>query len=409
MSLKRVVITGRGAVSPFGLGVDNLLTNLWQGNSAARVIEEWKDIKGFNSFIAAPVPPLESKKMLPRSVRRTAGKIAVYSILAAREAIEDAGFDEDTLRSGSIGVVAGSTTGSPQAYEDFYAKYMPDKRVDEIKSGEFFKFMGHSCSAHICQALQINGEQWAPVSACTSSSQAIGLAYLLVQTGRQQAVLCGGADEVHSSVTGIFDLLRAASTQNDDPQHACKPFDAHRDGVLCGGGSGVIVVEDLEAAVKRGATIYGEITGFGNVTDCTHIANPGKESMIRAMLSALRQADIQAEDIDYVNAHATGTILGDVAEAEAVSEVINSSVPVSSIKGHVGHMLGASGAIETIASLEMLRRQEVVPTKNLNNVDPACGGINLVKSVQTTAIDTVLKNNFALGGVNTSLVIRRCK
>lgn len=409
MSLKRVVITGLGAVSPFGLGVDNLLANLWQGNSAVRVIEEWKEIQGFNSFVAAPVPPFERKKLLPRSVRRTSGELAVYGILAAQEAVADAGFDDSTLLSGRIGVVAGSTTGSPQAYEEFYAKYMPDKRVDEIKSGEFFKFMGHSCSAHICHALQINGEQWAPVSACTSSSQAIGLAYLLVQTGRQQAVVCGGADEVHSSVTGIFDLLRAASTNNDDPEHACRPFDATRDGVVCGGGSGILVVEDLESALERDAHIYGEIIGFGNVNDCTHIANPDKESMIRAMQSALLQAGITADRIDYVNAHATGTILGDVAEAEAVASVINADVPVSSLKGHVGHMLGASGAIETIASLEMMKRQEVVPTKNLNNIDPACGGINLVKDLQTTVIDTMLKNNFALGGVNTSLVIRRYK
>jgi len=219
--------------------------------------------------------------------------------------------------------------------------------------------------------------------------------------------LCGGADEVHESVTGIFDLLRAASNNNDDPETGCRPFDQTRNGVVCGGGSGVVVLESLASAKARGAKIYGEIIGFGNVTDSTHIANPDKESMARAMTAAMREAGVAAGDIDYVNAHATGTELGDIAEACAIGEVVTTETPISSFKGHIGHTLGAAGGLELIVLLEMLERQEIIPTRNLNMVDPRCGNVNVVMKKQPARLTTVLKNNFALGGVNTSLVLRR--
>lgn len=407
MGLNRVVITGRGAVSPFGLGVATLIENIWAGRSAVCRMDEWRSIQGLKSQIAAPVPTFDVKSLLPRSVRRSMGKMAIYATLATKEAIEDARIDELLLQSGETGVAIGSTTGSPAAYEDFYAKYLPNKAIEEIKSGEFFKMMGHTCVANVCLALGIRGEQWAPVSACTSSSQSIGLGYLLVKTGRQQVMLCGGAEEVHASVTGVFDLLRAASCNNENPRQACRPFDRDRDGVVCGGGSGILVLESYEHAVARGADIYGEIVGFGNVNDSGHIANPDKTSMSRAMEKAMAEGGLSAYDIDYVNAHATGTELGDVAEAAAIGAVVDGQTPVSSLKGHLGHTLGAAGALETIGVLEMMQRQEIIPTGNLENVDPLCGIAHLETEKRPWNISTVLKNNFALGGVNTSLAIKR--
>jgi 3-oxoacyl-[acyl-carrier-protein] synthase II len=333
--------------------------------------------------------------------------MAVHATLAAKEAIDDAGLRKDTVTSEQTGIVIGSTTGSASAFEEFYSKYLPDKRLAEIKSGEFFKMMGHSCSANVSLALGITGEQWAPVSACTSSSQAIGLAYLLIQTGRQQVVLCGGADEAHASVTGVFDLLKAASNQNDDPENSCRPFDENRSGVVCGGGSGILVLENLESAIARGANIYGEIVGFGNVNDSTHIANPDTKSMARAMQRAMAEAGLSGSDIDYVNAHATGTDLGDVAEACAIASVVDSKTPVSSFKGHIGHTLGAAGSLEMMILLEMLSKNEVIPTRNLNTIDARCSVAQLPKEVSSVSLNTVLKNNFALGGVNTSIAIRR--
>ncbi|SDP48721.1 3-oxoacyl-[acyl-carrier-protein] synthase II [Desulforhopalus singaporensis] len=407
MVLNRVVITGRGAVSPFGLGVERLVENLWAGNSAVCVMEEWRGIEGLKSCIAAPVPPFDYKSLLPRTVRRSMGKMAIYANLATMEAVRDAGIDDELLKSGKTGAAIGSTTGSPAVYEKFYARYLPNNAFEGIKSGEFFKMMGHTCTANVCLALGIRGEQWAPVSACTSSSQAVGLGYLLVQTGRQEVVLCGGSEETHASVTGVFDLLRAASYRNDDPESACRPFDTGRDGVVCGGGSGILVLENYEHAKTRGAKIYGEIVGFGNVNDAGHIANPDKDSMVRAMKNAMDEAGLRAEDIDYVNAHATGTELGDVAEAAAIGVAVDSSTPVSSFKGHLGHTLGASGTLELIGVLEMMERGEILPTRNLEDVDPRCADARLETEKRKAEIRTVLKNNFALGGVNTSLAITK--
>jgi 3-oxoacyl-[acyl-carrier-protein] synthase II len=407
VSLKRVVITGRGAVSPFGLGVKPLLEGVWSGRSTVKAMPEWTRIQGLRSLLAAPVPEFADKDLLPRSLRRTMGPMAVYAALAAREAATDAGFDEALLTSGAVGVAIGSTTGSPSAYEEFYRRFLPAEAITEIRSGEFFKIMGHSCAANVCLALGIHGEQWSPVSACASASQAIGLGYLLIQTGRQQALLCGGADEVHPSVTGVFDVVRAASLRNDAPTATPRPFDTNRDGVVCGGGSGILVLESYESARARGARIYCEIIGFGHVNDSEHIANPHEASMARAMVNALREAGIGGREVDYVNAHATGTLLGDLAEALAISMAVSKTVPVSSFKGHIGHTLGAAAALETIILLEMLAKQEIVPTLNLENPDPECAVVDLICKFEKRSLSTVLKNNFALGGVNSALVMRR--
>lgn len=407
MRLKRVVITGRGAVSPFGLGVDTLVEHIWAGHSAVKTMDEWSRIKGLKSRLAAPVPEFDIKKSLPRNLRRTMGPMAIYGTIAAQEAILDAGINESLLRSGKTGVVMGSTTGSPLANENFYSRFLPNMVIDQIKSGEFFQMMSHTCSANVCLALGINGEQWSTNCACASSLQAIGLGYLLIQTGRQQVMICGGADEVHHSVTAVFDLVRAASSQNDHPESNPRPFDQDRDGVVCGGGSGVLVLEDYESAIQRKATIYAEITGLGNTNDSTHIAHPHEDAMAKAMTNAMEEAGVIGNDIDYVSAHATATKTGDKAEALAIFNVVGAEAPVSSIKGHIGHTLGAAGSLESIVLLEMLKRQEVVPTRNLDTIDPDCAMINLVKKTTKLKLQTVLKNNFALGGVNTSLVLRR--
>ena len=405
--MNRVVITGRGAVSPFGPGVANLITGIRSGQSGVRIMEEWRRIGGLHSYLAAPVPRIDPKQYLPRSVRRTMGDMAIHAAIAAREAADDAGLSDELMTSGKTGVVIGSTTGSPETYENFYRTFLPNESVTEVKSGFFFQIMSHSCAANVCQALGINGEQWAPTSACTSAAQAIGLGYLLIKSGRQDAVLCGGADETHHTVTMVFDVLKAASRHHDPELTTPRPFDRDRDGVVCGGGSGILVLESLESARARGAEIYCEILGFGHVTDSSHIANPHEDSMAKAMRQAMDEAGVEPSEIDYVNAHATGTLQGDIAESLAIAETFGLDTPVSSFKGHIGHTLGAAGALETLILLEMIKRQELFPTLHLENPDPQCGGIDLVREIKTHKINTVLKNNFALGGVNAALVLRR--
>ena len=407
MSLKRVVITGRGAVSPFGLGTADLLDGLWNGRSGIQLMPDWENIQGLQCHMAGPVPPFDAKPLLPRSIRRTMGPMAIYATLAAKEAVSDSGLEPDFLTSGRVGVAIGSTTGSPTIYEALYRQFLPEESVEQVRSGMFFKIMGHSCAANVCLALGITGEQWAPTSACTSSAQALGLGYMLIRSGRQEAMLCGGADEVHPTVTMVFDVIKAASRCHDLPLTTPRPFDLNRDGVVCGEGGGVLVLESLDSALRRKAKIYCEILGFGHVNDSKSIANPHEDSMAKTMHNALAEAGLNGDDIDYVNAHATGTVLGDIAEAVAIHRIFGKDVPVSSYKGHLGHTLGAAGALETIVLLEMLDRQEVVPTLNLERPDPDCSGINLVQSVDKLPMNIVLKNNFALGGVNAAMVLRR--
>lgn len=407
MRLNRVVITGMGAVSPYGLGAPKLFEGIWEKKNCIRIMEQWRSIGGLGSFLAAPVPELDLKKLLPRSERRTMGKMAAYSTLAAREAVADSGLTPDILSSGSVGVSISSTTGSPEAYESLYEQFLPERRIETFTSGMFFKIMGHSCSANVMQALSIRGEQWAPTSACTSSAQAIGLGYLLVGTGRQRAMLCGGADEVHHSVTSFFDVLQAASRKNDTPHKTPAPFDDDRDGVVCGGGSGVMVLESLESALSRNAHIYAEIIGFGNGGDPGHIAHPSTAAMASAMEQALREAGITGADVDYVNAHATGTIQGDRAEAAAIGQAVSPTTPVASLKGHLGHTLGAAGILESMVCLEMMRRGELLPTNNLARIDPECRACSILDRVLRKIPNIILKNSFALGGVNTAIVYKR--
>ncbi len=407
MSLERVVITGMGAVSPFGLGVENLVKGVWSGCSPVKVIVEWESIKGLDSRVAAPVPSFDAKGLIPRSFRRTMGPMALYAFLAAKEAVEDAGLSREFLGSGRVGVAIGSTTGSPLLQEEFYRDFLPEESVERVKSGLFFKIMAHSCAANVAQALGVGGEQWAPASACASAAQAMGLGYLLVKTGRQDAVLCGGADEVHPTVTMVFDVLNAASRNNEAPASVPRPFDRKRDGVVCGGGSGVLVLESLASARRRGAPVYGEILGFGHLTDTRHIANPHSEALERVMRLAIEDAGVDPSGIDYVNAHATGTIQGDFAEAKAIERVVPDSTPVSSLKGHLGHTLGAAGALESIIVLEMFKRNELVPTLHLEEPDEEFLKLNLIKEIKSIFIKKVVKNSFALGGVNTALVFGR--
>jgi 3-oxoacyl-[acyl-carrier-protein] synthase II len=409
VELNRVVITGRGAVSPFGLGVDTLVENIWRGRSAVRPMPAWAGIQGLKSLIAAPVPDFDGKGLIPRNLRRTMGLMAQYATIAAQEAVADASLNRDLLTSGMTGVAIGSTTGSPQTYQDFYQSFLPKMAMEQIKSGEFFKMMSHSSSANVCLALGIQGEQWAPASACTSSAHAIGLGYLLIKMGRQQVMLCGGTEEVHPTVTGVFDLIKAASCRNDEATRTPRPFDRNRDGVVCGGGSGILVLEEYLSAKKRGARIYAEIIGFGNVNDHEHIANPHEKAMARAMMNGMQEACVQPEEIDYVSAHATGTEQGDPAEAAAIHRVLGERPPVSSLKGHIGHTLGAAGSLELVILLEMLERQEIIPTLNLEDIDPACTSINLIQNRMKHPLHTIIKNNFALGGVNASLVLRRAE
>lgn len=405
--MKRVVITGMGAVSPFGRGVEILLSSLIEGKSGIRREDDLAAIGGLRCRLAGFVPGTDPRE-IPRKFRRSMSSMSVFAVLACREALQQAGLGKEECAGGKMGIAIGSSTGSIQATQEFFENFLNSGSLEQMKSTVFFKIMNHSCAANISKFLGITGRILSPSAACSTSCQAIGYGYEMIAFGRQQYMLCGGADEFHPLTAGTFDILNAASINfNEQPHRTPRPFDRDRDGVVCSEGSGIILLESLASAKKRGAAILGEIIGFSTISDQKSIANPDAVSIEFCMRESLRDAGIEPQQIDYINAHATATEQGDVAESEGIFRLFGSHTPVSSFKGHLGHTLAASGSLESCALVGMLNRQCLIPTLNLENVDESCNQIKHVKALKTERLQTVLKNNFALGGVNSSLVIRR--
>jgi 3-oxoacyl-[acyl-carrier-protein] synthase II len=407
MSLKRVVITGIGVVSPFGNGLPALMKGIEEGRSAVRRMEGWDQYTGLHSLVGATVAIRDEKK-IPRQKRRSMGRMSIFAAQAADEAIADAGISlsgEDLWR---VGCVIGSTMGSAKSINDAFETMLPNKDLSRLNSTMFFQCMSHTAAVNVAQYLGLNGTIMAPAAACASALHAIGAGYDLIRLGRQDVLLCGGAEELHPTVTGSFDILFATSTKyNDTPQKTPRPFDKDRDGLVCGEGSGLLVIEDYERAIKRNAKIYAEIIGYSTTANGLHVSQSNRESMVVCMQQALRDARVKAEEVDYVNAHATATLQGDQEEAEAIGQVFGSAVPVSSLKGYIGHTLGASGAIELAASLSMMERGVIYPTLNLDTVGSECRGIHHVMQPLKKQVRTVLKNGFAFGGINAALVCRK--
>ena len=338
--------------------------------------------------------------------------MSFYGYDAARQALADAFGSEsdgrDHFSPGRLGCVIGSTTGSPIALNETFETMLPDRDIGKLTAVKFFQCVSHTVAMNVAQCLGITGTVLATNAACASGLQAAGAAYDLIRLGRQDAVLCGGAEELHPSVTGSFDVLFAASARyNDTPAETPRPFDRDRDGIVCGEGAGILLLEDHEHACARGAKIYAEVIGYHTCASGDHISQSNRIALNRCLRQALANAKISPEQIDYVNAHAAGTIQGDAEEAAAIREIFGDRVPVSSLKGNIGHTLGASGPIELIATLMMMRDNVIYPTLNLRNPAPDCDGIQHVTSTISRPMDTFIKNSFAFGGINAALVCKK--
>ena len=406
--LRRVAVTGMGAVSPLGRGVGPLMDGLYGGKGGVTEIPGLSEIGGLRCTVGASVRDVDPME-IPRKHRRSMSPMSIYAVLAAGEALEQAGISREIRESGRLGVTVGSTVGSVRTSHEFFTYFLAEKSIEEMKSSVFFKIMNHSCASNVAHALGITGRMMAVSAACSTGCQTVGYASELIAAGKQDFVLCGGADELHPLTVATFDSLRAASTAfNDRPDATPRPFDEERDGVVCGEGSGILLLESLDSALERGADILAEIAGFASVTDNSSIANPSADSMVTCMRLALDDASMSADDIGYVNAHATGTLQGDIAEGIAIERLFRDTVPVSSLKGHLGHTMAASGTLELIASIDMMRKGAVVPTRNLERADAACGAIAHASGKEKIGCDAAVKNSFALGGVNSSIVVRRC-
>lgn len=407
MGKRRVVITGMGTVSPFGPGVKCLWEHLLGGHSAVRIVPEMQELGGLRSSVAALVPAVDAS-VIPRKKRRFMSPMSVYSTVAALEATAMAGLPEDRITDRGTGLCLASTMGSTSESEAFFQELNRSGSIENIKSTMFFKTMNHSCAANTAQALGITGRIVSPSAACASSNLAVGLAFEMIAAGNQDIMVCGGTDEHHCLAPAVFDIMNAASSKyNSEPQQTPRPFDINRDGVVCAEGAGILILEEMEYARGRNADILAEIIGFATFSAPENIANPDSQTIADCMECSMNQAGVHAEEVDYVNAHATATIQGDIAEAQAIGAVMGDKVPVSSLKGHLGHTMAASGAMELIASIQMMHYNILIPTRNLVTPDPECNVVDFVIMPRKIEINIILKNSFALGGINSALLIRR--
>ena len=406
--MKRVVITGVGALSPLGHDWSTVRARLKEERNVVQYLTAWDGYEGLNTRMGAPVAPFELPAHYNRKATRSMGRVAVMGVRASELALIDAGLLGDPLlSSGRLGISYGSSVGSPAAIGDF-GNMISHKTTEGITANTYIKMMSHTAAVNIGVFFGITGRIITTSSACTAGSQGIGYAFEAIQSGRQVAMLAGGAEELDAIDAAVFDTLFATSTVNDTPHLTPRPFDAKRDGLVLGEGACTLVLEELGHAQARGARILGEIIGFGTNSDGTHVTQPNARTMAQAMRLALDSAAVPPEAIGYVNAHGTATEHGDLAETNATAEVFGQRAPISSIKSYMGHTLGACGALEAWMSLEMMRDGWFAPTINLTEVDARCGDLDYI-GPGGRAIDTdiVMSNNFAFGGINTSLVLRR--
>jgi 3-oxoacyl-[acyl-carrier-protein] synthase II len=404
----RVVVTGMAGVSPLGSDWATVRENLREAKSGVSAMPEWKVCQGLQSLLVAKAH-FKTPAEWERKKTRTMGRVSLMATYTAQEALRQAGLlEHPSLVDGSCGVAYGSTEGSPPAVEDYFRSLSVNQSLKGLSPYTYIQLMSHTCAANMSQFFQTKGRTIPTCSACTSGSQAIGYGYEAIRNGYQKVMISGGAEELHLAASVVFDIMFATSTQNDKPGSTPRPFDKDRDGLVIGEGAGTLILEELDHAKTRGATIYAELVGFGTNSDGVHIINPCTEGMEAAMQLALQDAQLSPADIGYVNAHGTATEMGDIAESQATSRLFGKRMPISSLKSYMGHTLGACGALEAWLSIEMQREGWFAPTLNLKNIDPRCGELDYIQEKpRPLKVEYVMSNNFAFGGVNTSLIFRR--
>jgi 3-oxoacyl-[acyl-carrier-protein] synthase II len=395
-------------ITALGTSWPEIHSRLRARENVTRYIADWERYADLNTKLAAPVENFEAPSHWTRKQMRGMGRVSQLAVRAAELALAEAGLTGDpVLRSGHMGVACGSCVGSTPDIKDF-AIMLLSGTSPGLSANSYVKMMPHTAAANIGIFFGLKGRIIPTSSACTSGSQAIGYAYESIKHGQQTLMLAGGAEELCPSEAIAFDMLYATSRKNETPRATPRPYDRDRDGLVVGEGSGVLVLEELEHARARGAHIHAEITGFATNSDGVHVTKPEEDTMRVVMELALRDASLAPEAIGYVNGHGTATEHGDIAESRATSAVFGSRMPMSSQKSYLGHTLGACGALESWFSIEMMKGGWFAPTINLENLDPRCGELDyIVAEGRALEVEHVMSNNFAFGGVNTSLVFSR--
>jgi len=405
---RRVVVTGIGFLSPLGDDIPTLKESILQNKSGVKVMESWQEeISGIATIIAAPIAEQDYKD-IPRKYRRSMGKVALMSAKSMQSAIDDSGLEQSHIQDLRTGLSFGSTMGANEALMEWISTVYTNKSFKNQNSMIFLKSMSHTISANLAALFSIKGRNIPTCSACTSSSQAIGAGYESVKYGMSDIMFVGGAEGLHYLSEGVFEVIAATSTgYNDNPTLTPKPFDRDRDGLIIGEGAGTLVLEEYEHAKKRGAKIYAELRGYATTCDGNHLTTPSREGMGNVMNIALENANLSPKDIGYINAHATSTQKGDIEESHATYEIFGKNVPISSTKSYMGHLLGGCGVVESIISIMALNEKLLPANKNLDNVDPQCADLDYIREHRDTSIDHVMSNNFAFGGINTSLIFSK--
>ena len=408
---RRVVVTGAGMVSALGRTWESAFAKLKAKKNLIKYMEEWNHLDKMNTKLACPYT--EELPKFPRKKTRGMGRVGLLSLVATDDALKMAGLLDaegnsiEEIKNGRTGIAYGCCMGSMQALSDMVS--IVDKGdFSKVDSQTYIKCMPQTCAANLSIYYQIRGRVIVTDTACTSGSQAIGYSYEAIADGRQDIMIAGGADELSPADSAIFDVMGAASIKNSTPEATPAAWDKNRDGLVIGEGAGTFILEDLEHAINRGAKIYAEVAGFGTNMDGTHISSPNSQTQAIALELALKDAGITADQVAYVNGHGTATQHGDVSESNAVYKVFNRAVPISTTKNYIGHTLGACGAIESWLTINMMNEGWFHPNLNLKEVDAECAPLDyIMEDGRQIDAEYVMSNNFAFGGVNTSLIFKK--
>jgi 3-oxoacyl-[acyl-carrier-protein] synthase II len=406
---RRVVVTGMGAVTPLGTGVDVSWRKLCEGKSGVARISKF-DPSCFKAKIAAEVKDFNPEDFMDRKKVRRTDPFIHYALAAAQMAIEDARLVINAHNSDRIGIVVGSCAGGMMTYERNLVA-LQTGGVDKVSPFFIPGFIANMAAGEISMAFGARGPSKCVVTACATGTHCIGDAFRLIQYGEADAMIAGGTDSyvIPVAIAGL-DKMRAISRRNDQPEKASRPFDKNRDGFVLGEGAGIVILEDLETALRRGARIYAEIVGYGSNIDGYHITEPDWENQARCIKLALKDAGISASDVDYINAHGTSTILNDICETKAIKAALGDhsrKVAISSNKSMIGHLLGAAGVVEAIFTVLTIRDGIIPPTINYETPDPECDLDYVPNVARRGSVNIALSNSFGFGGANAALVFKK--
>ncbi|MBE6230787.1 MAG: beta-ketoacyl-[Bacteroidales bacterium] len=405
---RRVVITGMGIWSCIGENLEQVKQSLYEGRSGIGIDPERKNI-GYRSALTGIVRIPDLKGKLDRRQRLCLPEEGKYAYVATCQALEQAGIDAAFLAEREVGILYGNDS-SAEAVISGIDIIREKKNTAMVGSGNIFQSMNSTITMNLSTIFNLRGINFTVSGACASGSHSIGMAYLLIKSGLQDCMICGGAEEVNVYSVGNFDGLSAFSTREDEPQKASRPFDRNRDGLVPSGGAATVILESYESAVKRGATIIAEVIGYGFSSNGDHISVPNVDGPKRSLMMAIRDAGIDLNEIGYVNAHATSTPVGDSNEAKAIDEVFGEHKPyVTSTKSLTGHEMWMAGASEVIYSILMMQNGFIAPNLNLEEPDEAAAGLNIPNRRVDVDFDAFLSNSFGFGGTNSTLIIRKFK